>query len=145
MGYLDVKTATGIYFYVQTYGNISTPENGILRFDRERLNVGRGMNFKSGIFTTPKAGIYTFSFSILKNGFNFEHLDVFIRLNGAKIGSSASGFGTLTTPATLQATLKLKKGDRIDLWKPKSGGLRTLNELCHHFTGWLVEEDLELN
>jgi len=107
-----------------------------------RLNVGGGMDMKSGVFTAPKPGIYTFSFSELKSGFHF--LDVGIRKNGNKIGYVHVGQGLFGSTAALQSTLKLKRGDRIDLWKPEVGNLFACSGYCHHFSGWLLEENLEL-
>ena len=66
LGYIDVKPASGIYFYVQSF-NQSVGGNGVILFYKERLNIGIGMNLKSGVFTAPKTGTYAFFFSILKN------------------------------------------------------------------------------
>ena len=146
LGYIDVKSASGVYFYVQAFGNQSiVGRNNILRFDFERLNVGGGMNLKSGVFVAPKTGTYAFQFSILKNGYNLNSLDIFLRLNGTRIGYSAVSVTLMVVPTTMQSTLKLKRGDRIDLQKGKNGGLsEALHGYCHHFTGWLLEEDLEI-
>lgn len=52
------------------------------------------MNLRSGVFTALKAGIYTFSFSIMKHYYTLLYTDIAMRV------------------------LKLKKeADRIDLWK----------------------------
>ena len=52
-----------------------------------------------------------------------------------------SGIGGIYTvagaPVAIPSTLKLEKGDRVDLWKDKSNGIleyRT-GELMQHFTG----------
>ncbi len=111
----------------------------------ERLNIGGGMNLKSGVFSAPKTGTYAFQFSIMKNGYNLDMLDIFLRLNGTRIGYSTVSPSLMAAPLTLQSTLKLKRGDRVDLQKSKNGRLTECPiGYCHHFTGWLLEEDLEI-
>jgi len=154
LGFFDVKTISnspsiGIYFYVQR-GNGPTSKDGVLRFHKEHLNIGKGMNISTGVFTVPKAGIYYFSFSIMKEGFSLPTLHIYLRVNRVKIGVATISSGPITAPATFQSTLKLKKGDRVDVWKSNSGTLGGCTVLggeaveppCHHFTGWLLEEDL---
>lgn len=138
-------TSSGIYFYAVIGNTTSTKPNkkGVLRFDRQVLNVGLGMDLKSGVFTAPKAGIYTFSFSIMKNGYSFTYTEIALRLNSAKIGQAMSGSGLFTVPVALQSTLKLKKGDRIDLQLINGEIYHECETYCHHFTGWLLEEHLE--
>lgn len=131
---------------MQAIGNQSIiGSNNVLRFDMERLNIGGGMNLKSGVFSAPKTGTYAFQFSIVKNGYNVDMLDIFLRLNGTRIGYSTVSPSLMAAPVTLQSTLKLKRGDRIDLQKGKNGGLSESSiGYCHHFTGWLLEENLEI-
>jgi len=136
--------SSGVYFYV-VIGKISTypDKNGLLRFDRQVLNVGFGMNFKTGVFTVPKSGIYTFSFSLMKSAYTFAYTEIALRLNAAKIGQATSGSGLFTAPVALQSTLKLKKGDRIDLQLINGEIHHACEVYCHHFTGWLLEEHFE--
>jgi len=140
LGYVDVKSAesNGIYFFVQI-SNRNTPAYGVLRYDNQVFNSGGGMNLKTGVFTAPKAGVYTFSFSISKNGFSIDYLEIFLRLNGSIIGGAGVGIGPSANSAAMQSTLKLTKGDRIDLWKSKHGELnQECAYYCHHFTGLLI-------
>jgi len=135
------STESGIFFYVQI-GNRTFPEKGVLRFDHQVFNVGGGMDLKTGVFTAPKSGVYIFSFSIMKNGYAFDFINIHLRVNGASLGHSGAGIGLAATTAALQSTLKLKKGDRIDLWKSRGELNRICTDYCHHFTGSLLEEDL---
>jgi len=85
---VDVKSSDfGIFFYVRI-GNKSFPRSGVLSYDHQVINTGGGMNLKTGVFTAPKAGVYNFSFSIMKNGYSLEYLEIILRLNGIRIGLS---------------------------------------------------------
>jgi len=132
---------SGIYFYVQI-GNRSFSSQGVLRYDRQLLNVGGGMNLKTGVFTAPKAGLYIFSFSMSKTGYEFDFMDIHLRVNGVRIGKAVAGVGPSANTAAMQSTLKLKKGDRIDLLKSRGALNQLCTDYCHHFTGSLMEEDL---
>jgi len=116
LGHLNLNAfSSGIYFYVQRNGKLPIAANGVIRFNQERLNMGGAMNISTGVFTVPKAGIYHFSVSIVKEGYSLEAIWIYFRVNGNKIGMSAVGAPVGGAPATLQPTLKLKKGDRVDL------------------------------
>ncbi len=147
---MNKSTSSGIYFYVQRFGNKLLPaaKDGVIRFNKERLNIGGAMNISTGVFTVPKAGIYHFSASVAKEGYSIDaihSLKIYFRVNGNKIGMSGIGGTVAGAPVNIPPTLKLKKGDRVDLWKENNNGIleyRT-GELAHHFTGWLLaEEDL---
>ena len=143
-----MKSGPGFFFFVQRFGNkLPTTENGVIRFNKERLNIGKARNPSTGVFTAPKNGIYYFSFSITKEGSSLpEIIHIYLRLNGNKIGLSPAGPGFFAASATIQSTLELKKGDRVDLWKAKGGTLAGSfdAEPLHHFTGWLLEAQEDL-
>ena len=92
LGYVDVKSSeSGIYFYVQISNPATAPvplANGVLRYDHQVSNIGGGMNLKTGVFTAPKAGLYTFSFSMSKTGHEFDFMDINLRVNGVRIGKA---------------------------------------------------------
>lgn len=125
---------------------MSSSKPGVVLFDREILNVGEAMS-SSGIFTAPVSGIYHFSFSAVRSQAAFS-LTVHLRVN---TNSVAEAYTLTDNPSDLyfamglQSTLKLKPGDRVDIYKEKNvilkddeSGLRLT-----HFTGWLLEESLQ--
>jgi len=91
-------------------------ENTIMPFDSQLLNVGGAMDLATGIFTVPVDGIYHFEFKGIRH--------------------ALSGIG---------ASLWLKTGDRVTLYK--TVGIIHDYTAAHFssFTGWLVEEDLMLS
>ena len=111
--------------------------------------MGRAMNLTSGIFTAPVAGIYHFEFSGCKD-YSSSWFAIHLQLNGNQISYSAAGkwessFNTeLTIMNGIHVSLRLKIGDRINLFKEGPAALADLNGYpATHFTGSLLEEDLE--
>jgi len=101
------------------------------------------MNLATGVFTVPVDGIYHFEFSAGKEYSDTNEIYVYLQLNGVNIGLSyAPNLPNYLSLNGISASLRLKIGDEIRLYKTSAG---TLNDSpITHFTGWLVEEDLVL-
>lgn len=141
LGFIDIKSsAGGIYFYVQRNSSKPTSGPSILRYNTQRLNLGGAMNLSTGVFTVPKAGVYHFEFVGLKNG-DIEPLCVSLRVNGVRVGESFTGYGPVVVAVAIHSTLKLKSGDRVNIFID-NGSLTYCSGNCIHFTGWLLEEDM---
>ncbi len=141
IGQQDVKTKT-VHFYAQRNSTFST--GGIIPFELARLNEESAFNLISGIFTVPVPGIYHFDFSTLKEN-TANYLGIYLRVNDANVGyaytwQSATGSQDVVS---LSASLRLAKGDTVNLYNAGSGSVLLDNGNHHtHFSGWLVEEDL---
>ena len=102
--------------------------------------MGNAINLKTGIFTAPKSGIYHFSFAGIKDS-PARALVVYLRKNKEMIGKAIAADETGSLTLGMEATLKLKEGDTIDLYKT-TGDLYDDTDGYTHFTGWIIEEDL---
>ena len=101
IGYVDVKSSP-VHFYVQREKSFKTKHTPI-PFDVERLNVGGPMNLKSGVFTAPRDGIYSFSFTGLVNlpaSTSRAHLHV-VKISSNRIISTSVGRPALDSHASV--------------------------------------------
>jgi len=143
-GYLDLKSSPGgVYFFVQRKTKYDMRDNTIVPFEIERLNIGNGMDYKSGVFTAPKDGVYYFSFMGVKN-YDYVSLDLFLRRNGERIAKAAASGDRNVLTVSLQAILKLKVYDKIDLFKLQ--GIISGEDISPtQFVGWLLEDGNGIN
>lgn len=134
-----VAARKDVYFYVQRNNKVPN-SHGIVRFNMKTLIIGGGMNITSGVFIAPKSGIYQFNFFGLKKALDLEQLIVYLRHNSIRVSGSSTAHGTVMFPVAIHATLKLKRGDRVDIYKEK-GDFSHQEPNSVQFTGSLLEED----
>jgi len=117
--------------------------NTVIRFDTQLLNEGDAMNLATGIFTVPVDGIYHFDFKGIKSS-SPSWLRVFLQVNDVSIGEAFAGSENYAALSGIGASLRLKTGDQVRLYKAE--GIIHDYSPAHFtfFTGWLVEEDLKL-
>ena len=139
IGFNDIKTANGVFFYVTR--NTPYSSNGtVIPYETEQLNIGGAMDLATGVFTSPVNGRYQFIFTALAAKGN-ERSDLVLRVNGAGIGRSVAPSHHYTLP--IVATLQLKKGDTIDMFLQR-GSIEDTTGHYTHFSGILLQEDLVL-
>lgn len=141
-GSVDVKTSP-VYFHVRRGSPFNA--NDTIPFQIEMLNIGNAMNLTSGRFTAPKAGLYHFTYSGLKNGPAKANW-VYLQLNESTKKASTHGTPNLGWYLlSIEAPLKLKVGDRVSLLHYGTGG-GLVNGIYHFngFSGELMEEFLTI-
>jgi len=119
-------------------------------FTKEYLNLGGGMNFGSGVFKAPKAGVYAFSFRGDAAGSSSSYAGnavVYLQRNGSKVTYGDSRLNGATggyVTISLHATLKLNAGDQITIVLT-SGAISSGYDGGTQFMGSLLEEDLVIS
>jgi len=147
-GFVDVKSSP-VHFFVTRITSWVTL-NSTLPFEKEYLNLGGGMNLASGVFTAPRAGIYSFSFKGTAQGEKGTYTgfaDLNLKRNGVAVSSGYSYVNDATSGKltfSTEATLKLNVGDQITifLW---NGAIFSNGGSFTHFKGSLLEEDLVIS
>ena len=98
--------------------------------------MGDAMDLSEGVFTVPQAGVYHFHASELSD--RGKHFYIYLRVNGEHLAEAyADSRGSKHyASGSLDSTLHLDKGDKVDLLFIKDYARWII------FTGWLDEEDL---
>ena len=122
-----------------------------LTYQNEELNVGNGVNLKTGEFTASVNGIYHFEFSCLKHGDDPEKISIFLKVhrflsgNSSYLASTHMANASIPLSGSLTASLRLKSRDIVYVATYGNSKLYD-NDWGRYtqFVGWLVEEDLSL-
>jgi len=144
-GSVDVKTES-VHFSVQRNADLSL-NNVVIPFNIVRLNVGEAMNPATGVFIAPVDGVYHFEFFGLSKPIDPPaSMYISLKVNGMEISSSYAldNSNISRSISGISASLRLKTGDQVTLFKTTGILLDNSSQHYTHFTGWLVEEDLIL-
>ena len=115
--------------------------HGVLTYDEEIINIGRGMDIRSGEFKAPEEGFYSFSFT--GTGYDGD-AKLETSVNVVKNGALLFDFDDFKSSGSNQMRVlsgqwmtKLNKGDTIHL-SVDYGYLTTDNEQKIHFSGQMI-------
>jgi len=87
-----------------------------LVFNYVITNEGNAYDSRTGIFTTPTKGIYSFTWSIL----NFPNQNVHTELvqnSNIIMGNHAETANARRSTTTTSAVLRLQRGDKVWIWR----------------------------
>jgi len=142
---LSSSADAAAYFYVQKNAPFSTA-NAVIPFEVVVLNIGGAFDESNHFFRAPRSGIYEFNAAGFKSANLNRVLCIALRLNGRSVTyvwADWLGNHQLFTPHfSLHYVLKVKKGDRIDLFNVGEGS--TLHDDARkmtHFSGKLLFAD----
>ncbi|XP_053403375.1 putative leucine-rich repeat-containing protein DDB_G0290503 isoform X2 [Mercenaria mercenaria] len=142
---VNVETRQGKRTAFTVY-DASRQTSGILNFTKVKLNEGYVFDTTTGQFTSPYAGVYGFTASIIETGSGDNYIHCRIRKNGSDYVHVISRQGVIDdervtdgrVAATGTATLRLAKKDSVDVWCHNRTGI---NLGWSSFSGFLITPD----
>ncbi|XP_052101192.1 complement C1q-like protein 3 [Mytilus californianus] len=111
-----------------------TPQiNQIIKFDSVKTNVGGHYSPSTGIFTTPRNGLYMISATMRSDGSKHLHCELWV--NDAM---KEKLFGTNYSTGTINAVLQLKTGDKVFIKKDQHSGETIVGGDWSMFSGYFI-------
>ena len=118
--------------------------NQVITFEEEYINIGNHFNKQTGVFVTPKTGLYEFSLNGQKDGGEFE-TTIVLRVNGYSVQNVWADFlgkHNFATLFSMQSLLKLNAGDRVSLYLKNGAIYDGVEKRFTHFTGKLLTDEI---
>ncbi|KAG9282791.1 complement C1q-like protein 4 [Astyanax mexicanus] len=113
-------------------------KDDVLKFSNVVTNLGSRYDSSTGIFTCQSAGVYHFSYHILKTG---TSLKADLVLNDKTVASAVAVDALHADTASNSAVLQLSAGDRVFVRLNKSDRtLKDTNNIFSTFSGHLLYE-----
>lgn len=116
----SIQEKTSPAFYAQRIAPW-TKMNSIIPYHSALLNIGGGLSYSTGVFTTPVKGVYFFSFSAVKQWGTHEtvvqllHNTEVVTSKRVSCGSDLHGVDNWL-PLDIQAILPLELGDTVAVY-----------------------------
>ena len=117
---VNIPHTKDVGFLVFPLAHYTTTANAKLQFDKVDRNDGQGFNIKTGIFTSPVAGMYHFFWNFLS--LSGSHCTITLLQDGKlKLRSRLTANRLYETPSG-SIYLRLKKGEHVYLQANGAGG-----------------------
>ena len=120
----NTTNGIAVYFNVQKNASFSTA-NAVIPFEVAVLNIGGAFSSNEHFFRAPKSGIYEFNAAGIKDEPQ-SNLHIALRLNGKPVTYVWAEYVPkhwMFTPFSLHYIMKVKVGDRIDLFNVGEGSM----------------------
>ncbi|XP_071180305.1 heavy metal-binding protein HIP-like [Mytilus edulis] len=108
--------------------------NGVVKFDKVWLNMGRAYDHETGLFTAPKMGLYSISTTVMSNHNSHLHCDLW--KNNENL---VRAFGNDLSTGTLNVVMALKMNDTVYV-KHSGGSEKIYGDQRSTFSGYLITE-----
>ncbi|VDI20195.1 Hypothetical predicted protein [Mytilus galloprovincialis] len=125
---------TSIPAFTATLSKDLTPQiNEIIIFDSVKTNVGGHYSSSTGIFTSPRNGLYMISATMRSTATKHLHCELMVN-EGMKVKI----FGTNYSTGTISVVLLLKTGDKVSIKKDHRSGEGILGREWSMFSGYFI-------
>jgi len=110
--------------------------NAVVKFEDVRVNRGQGYNPSTGVFTSPRKGLYHISCLIL--GVHGNVVQYQLNKNDAVYTYGYSSKGAQSS--TISSVVEMKKGDRVFIKHRVSGSQQIYGHHHSTFSGYFMQE-----